>query len=72
MELDRDSYTPRDIISAIIWENKKSDCLHYNEKEILDEFKTFFLAGTDSTAHFLQAIIFFVFKQPHVEAQLRK
>lgn len=72
MEVEKDLYAPRDIISSIIWENKKGNSVEYSERDILDEFKTFFLAGTDSTAHFLQAIIFYVFKHPPVEAQLRQ
>ena len=37
---------------------------HFSNQEIFEEFKMFFLAGTDTTAHFTQMMVYYLIKNP--------
>ena len=44
----------------------------YKEEDLLGEFTTFFIAGIDSTSHYLMMIIYFIVLHPDVEKKVRK
>ena len=43
-----------------------------NNEELIDEIKTFVIAGSETTSNFLVAMIFFVFERPEVSERLKK
>ena len=45
-------------------ENNKEDGDFYTEKELINEFKTFFMAGTDTTANNTTILIYQLAKYP--------
>ena len=42
------------------------------ESEIFDEFKFFFIVGTDTTSHFTEAMLMFIGQNPRVEKCVRE
>ena len=50
---------------------KKGNELHYDEKSIFDEFRTFFFAGVDTTSTYLATTIFEIARNPEVEEKVR-
>lgn len=51
-------------------ENKRlkeeKDYIECDDKGILDEFKTFLIAGTDTTAHFFMMMVYYIIDNPNV------
>ena len=45
---------------------------HYSEKELIDEFKTFFMAGTDTTANNTTILIYQLAKHPDVMRKVKE
>ena len=43
-----------------------------SDRELVDEIKTFVIAGSETTANFLTAMILYVFEKPQVAEKLRK
>ena len=43
----------------------------YNNEELIAQFCTFFTAGTDTTAHFLMMMIYYICEKPEIEKKLR-
>lgn len=66
---------PKDMIEALVRANINSKSKNnedvYSEEEILEEFSTFFVAGTDTTSHYVMTMIYFIAQNPEVEAKLR-
>ena len=54
---------PKNVIETII-KDKMTNDEHYTEEDIINEFSTFFFAGTDTTANYLQGMIYLVAKHP--------
>lgn len=44
----------------------------YSDDDLVDEFQTFLLAGTDTTTHFFTMIIYYLGKYPSVHKKLRE
>ena len=44
----------------------------YTNKDIFDEFSTFFFAGTDKTSNYLTMMIYLVYQHPEVEKKVRQ
>ena len=38
---------------------------------MVNELKTFFIAGTDTTSHFTAAMLYHILKNPEIESALR-
>ena len=54
-------------------EGKKEDGNDfYSEKELIDEFKTFFMAGTDTTANNTTILIYQLAKHPDVLRRVKE
>lgn len=51
---------------------KKEDADNYDFEELIEEFCTFFTAGTDTTSHFMQMMVYYISQHKHVEERLRK
>ena len=49
----------------------KSDFI-YTDKEIVEELQTFILAATETTAHYLNMMVYLAAKHPQVEKRLRE
>ena len=67
--------SPEDLIEAFVMSghfSSTSDDDGYNEDEIFEEFCTFFIAGTDTTSHFLLMMVYYIAMDPAVEAKLRE
>jgi cytochrome P450 len=66
---------PKDMIEALVRANINSKSKNnedfYSEEEILEEFSTFFVAGTDTTSHYVMTMIYLIAQNPEVEAKLR-
>ena len=43
-----------------------------SDKELIDEIKTFIIAGTESTSNFIVGMIFLIFEHPKVVEKLRE
>ena len=59
-----------EIILAERRENSKED--YVSDQELIDDIKTFVLAGSETSSNFLVALVFYVFECPEVAARLRK
>lgn len=44
----------------------------YSDKDLVDEFQTFLLAGTDTTTHFFTMIVYYLGTYPEVHKKLRE
>lgn len=44
----------------------------YSDTDILDEFQTFLIAGTDTTTHFFTMIIYYLGNNPEVHIKVRE
>lgn len=44
----------------------------YTDAELIDEFQTFLIAGTDTTTRFFSVIIYFIGNHPEVQKKLRE
>lgn len=44
----------------------------YTDQEIIDEFTTFLSAGTDTTAHFFNMMIYYIAQNPEIQTKVRK
>ena len=65
--------TPDNIIEAIVLNNRKAvEDDKIDNQSILEEFKNFMLAGTDTTSHYIQAIIGYLCLNPESEKLLRE
>ena len=66
----------KSIIELLIEERKKNieegQKISISNEELIDEIKTFVIAGSETTSNFLVAMIFFVFEKPEVSERLRK
>lgn len=63
--------TPSNIIEALVIDQilgEESESQekekYYSEEEIFEEFCTFFVAGTDTTSHYLLMTIYMIAKNP--------
>ena len=71
LESLNDQENPKDLIQAILAHNKECELKGhledvYSADDLLDEFKIFMVAGTDTTSHLLQMMIYYVSKHPEV------
>jgi cytochrome P450 len=57
------------IMRSIICSNGESV---YTEDDIFEEFSTFFVAGVDTSAHFLMMMIYYVSLDKEIERKLRQ
>ena len=72
----KENYT--DIIEALTYhkmfkkeEKKSSKTDEYDYDEFIDEFRTFYTAGTDTSSHLLTMMIYYIILHPKVEKRLR-
>ena len=62
-----------DIIHALIYEKMANkEQFSYSDDDLVDEFQTFLLAGTDTTTHFFTMITYYLAKYPEVHKKLRE
>lgn len=68
MKLEKSSYIPKDIISSVFVEKakEKRNDNGFNDVEILNELRTFFIAGTDTTSHLTEAALYHILKNPEI------
>jgi cytochrome P450 len=52
--------------------NRKEGEEKITNEEIIDEIKTFMVAGSDTTTSFITAMLFFVCEKPELVERLRK
>lgn len=45
---------------------------YYTIKDLIDEFATFFVAGTETTSSMATVLIYLLAKHPEVQAKVRK
>ena len=57
-----------DLIDAILNNPHVKD---YSEDDLINEFITFLIAGTDSTAHLLMMMIYLLHDHPEIQKKLR-
>ena len=69
----------KDIIEALVYckmfqkdSSKGKNLNEYDYTELIEEFCTFYTAGTDTTAHLLTMMIYYILQHPHVEKRLRE
>ena len=70
---------PSDFIEALIISqeqdgeaNQEQNSCVLGEKEIFQQLLTFFSAGTDTTAHFQQMLIYFLAQNPEKQTKVRE
>ena len=61
-----------DIVEALMIEkkNKKNESIT-EMNEIFSELSGFLFAGTDTTSHFLQMMVYYIARDPEVEGKIR-
>jgi cytochrome P450 len=50
----------------------KTDEFEYTTEDLIDEFCTFLVAGTDTTSHLLMMMVYYVCDNPRIEERLRR
>ena len=65
------------MVEEILIDGKKlrdqgSEGFIYDKKSILGEFTTFFIAGTDTTSHYLESMIIYLVKYPEIMEKVRR
>lgn len=46
--------------------------IQYSDNDLIDEFTTFLVAGTDTTSRFFTMITYYINQNPYIEERLRK
>jgi cytochrome P450 len=44
----------------------------YSDTELIDEFQTFLIAGTDTTTRFFNQMVFYIGNHPEIHRKLRE
>lgn len=64
--------TCTDIIQALIYEKTdNNEQFSYSDHEVVDEFQTFLIAGTDPVTHFFTMMVYYLGKYPEIHKKLR-
>lgn len=57
----------------MIYEKRKNkEDYSYSDQDLINEFSTFVISGTDTTSRLLTAMAFYISKNPEVERKLRE
>ena len=59
------------MIEEQLKEEEGSERKGISERDLIDEIKTFVLAGSETTSNFLVAMLFYAFEKPDVVKRLR-
>jgi cytochrome P450 len=66
-------YKCTDIIEAFVYEKlENKEEFSYSDTELIDEFQTFLVAGTDTTTRFFSMIIYYLGNHPEILKKLRE
>lgn len=56
----------------LIYDSPKGQDEIYNKQELLDELKVFLFAGTDTTSHWFEMLIYYAAKFSSIEKEARE
>lgn len=62
-----------DLTQAIIYEKRKyKEAFSYSDADLIDEFSTFLVVGTDTTAKLVTMMVYYTAKDPRVHKKLKE
>lgn len=68
-----DAYTPKDIISSLAYfQIKNPEKGEFKFINYVEELKTFFTGGMETTSSYLMTMIFLLYKNPAILEKLKK